>query len=249
MKKQIELIFNADDYALTKEATNAIATCFKKGYLNYTSIVVNTNELCEATSIARREGFLDKIGLHLNLSEGQPLTEEIKRDSLFCSSDTGMFNREFQKHILCRLILPRTSRINVTKEITAQMEMFLHKGYLPIYLDSHHHIHKELSLVFIVLGLMKKYGFHYVRVAKNTGKGKHIFLNRIINAIFTVYPGVKRKSKYLLQSLSEAFDSNGKFKGKIEIEVHPIKIQGELYDKTNDMQFMRRMQDVESLFV
>ena len=77
------IVRNADDFGKSTEINNAILTCFKDGLIDRTTIMVNMPGADEAAELAREEGFFDKVGLHLNLTEGEPLTDEIKQNPLF----------------------------------------------------------------------------------------------------------------------------------------------------------------------
>lgn len=239
MERMKRVIFNADDFGISEQCTDAIVESFNKGYLDYSSIMVNTHDFARAHEIAKEKGFKDKIGLHLNLSEGVPITEDIKKDKLFCNPETGCFNRAFQNKLLYRIILPRNSRKNLKQEIEAQISKFLLHGFYPIYLDSHHHVHKELSIMFILFPIMKKNGFSSVRIAKNTGKSIKNYINRFINFVILLYPGINKKSDYLFQSLAEFEGIN--IKGTVEIEVHPNYLGKQIIDQTIKKDFIRSM--------
>ena len=78
------IIVNADDFGRDEESTRAILECFRRGYINQTTLMVNMPCAEKAVVLAREAGFADKIGLHLNLTQGMPLTESIKRFSEMC---------------------------------------------------------------------------------------------------------------------------------------------------------------------
>lgn len=239
------IIVNADDFGLNKNYTNAIVDSFENGYLDSTSIMVNTEDFKRACVLAIENKFVDKVGLHLNLSEGYPLTDALKSDPLFCDSLTGQFNRAFQKKIINRVILPKKSRENLRCEIEKQIRKYLGEGLLPTFLDSHHHVHKELSVLMVLLPIMKKYGIHKIRIAKNTGKSLKNNLNRVINLIISIYPGIWKKSDYLIQSIAEAESEN--LKKTVEIEVHPYKLNECIIDKTKDTNLSRDMSEIVNI--
>lgn len=244
-KKKYLLIVNADDFGLSRECTDAIVDSMNKGYLHSTSIMTNTEDFERACRLAREYNFIERIGLHLNLSEGYPLSEPIKNDPLFCDPTTGRFNRAFQKHIFMRILLPKKSQENLRTEIVTQIKKYLGGGLSPTFLDSHHHVHKELSVLMILLPIMKREGICRIRIAKNTGTSIKNFLNMIINIIIGLYPGINKKSEYLFQSIAEAEKSE--LKGKVEIEVHPYRLNGQLIDKTKDVSLLRNMSDIVKL--
>lgn len=77
-----EFLINADDFGLSEEVNEAIIYGFQQGFLDRTSLMVNMPFCADAVRKARQYGFDDKVGLHLNLVQGTPLTEPIK--ILFC---------------------------------------------------------------------------------------------------------------------------------------------------------------------
>ena len=90
-----KLIINADDFGISHEVNEAITLCFNKNYINQTTIMVNMPYVDEAVELSKDNGFSDRVGLHLNLVEGKPLTERI-RDTIFCD-EHGMFISRIMK--------------------------------------------------------------------------------------------------------------------------------------------------------
>lgn len=74
----MKIILNADDFGMTHEANLGIEKAMQEGYCSQTSVVANTNYFDEAVEIAQKHGFMDKVGLHINLFDGTPLTGGIK---------------------------------------------------------------------------------------------------------------------------------------------------------------------------
>ncbi|MBQ1453116.1 MAG: ChbG/HpnK family deacetylase [Ruminococcus sp.] len=93
MTKQI--IINADDYGLNERNSKAIAQAFENGLITNTTVLANGEYLDEALALAREKNFFDKLGVHLNLTEGEPLTEDIKSCPRFVSG--GVFNKVYNK--------------------------------------------------------------------------------------------------------------------------------------------------------
>ena len=123
-----------------------------------------------SVEIARDRGFFDRIGLHLNLTFGTPLTEGIKKCRRICDCN-GSFNGAFHTSALGRLLLTKAERLAITEEVGAQMDKFVSYGFPLMHLDSHHHSHTDFSIVQIVLPLARKYGFQTIRLSRNVGQG------------------------------------------------------------------------------
>src|SRR5574344_1268555 len=93
MKK---IIINADDFGYSHSVNEAIVECFKRRYITQTTIMTNMPFYDEAITYAKENNLMDKIGLHINLDEGFPLTDDIKRNRKFCNSN-GEYNGAFHK--------------------------------------------------------------------------------------------------------------------------------------------------------
>ena len=163
----MKVIVNADDYGRDENATKAIAECFANGELTSTTAMVTSPYIGEAIAIAKRGEFFDRIGLHVNLVEGFPLTEEIKNCPLFCD-ETGAFNAAFIHRKLTRLLLPKRVRDIAGLEIRAQMSKFVSLGFPLRHYDSHCHSCTALSLLDAALDAALDYGFKSTRIYINT---------------------------------------------------------------------------------
>ena len=78
-----KIIINADDFGLAESSSKAIAKAFSENLISSTTACANGDYIEQAYNIARDNGFLDKIGIHINLTEGKPLTDGIKTDAFF----------------------------------------------------------------------------------------------------------------------------------------------------------------------
>lgn len=162
----IKLVINADDYGLNENQTEAILKSFREGIITSSTVVVTTSDYRRAILRAREEKVFDKIGLHLNLTQGMPLTEPIRRCRRFCNPD-GMFNKRFHNSALGRLILTKQERRAVSLEVDAQMRAYIDVGFPLMHLDSHHHSHTDISIAHIALPMAREMGFRSVRLSRN----------------------------------------------------------------------------------
>lgn len=226
----MEYIFNADDFGRTQTVNRAITEGFLNGNLDRTTIMVNMPFFEEAVRLSEDHKFKDRVGLHLNLTSGEPMTEKIKHCSRFCTN--GIFNGRIFSERKIQLILDHEERHAVCEEITAQIDRFLRSGFILMHLDSHGHVHTFPSIFPLIIRVIKKKRFDSVRISLNVGR-----------------PGLKNIYKLLVNSLLKsacgwhsATDYFGDFKsvicnsswldmknGKTEIMLHP-----NIYDE--DMQ-------------
>ena len=166
----MEIKVNADDWGLEPIRDKAIVECFRRGWLNSTTAVMNRPGLDAATEYAHEAGIADKVGLHINLTYDKPLTDPIKRYRIFCDDD-GLFNGAFHSKTVTRLWLPSDVKAAVATEISAQIRKYLEQGYTMMHADSHHHVHTDFAITPIVVALLREYGFRTMRISRNFGQG------------------------------------------------------------------------------
>ncbi len=164
------LILNADDYGKSKEVNRAIRECFQKGCINRTTLMVNMPDAKEAVNDAKQDGFADRIGIHLNLTEGMPLTEEIRSNPLFCDAQ-GRFHAGFRRKMINRLHMDKTSLKQVYAELNAQIKQYADWDLKLFHIDSHHHIHTDLPIYSVIRKLAGEYRFSSVRLSRNLYHG------------------------------------------------------------------------------
>ena len=122
----------------------------------------------EAAELAHAHGLGDRIGVHLVLTEGVPLTDAIRRLPRLCDAE-GRFRlwrgRERAFH------LPSAERVAVVAELRAQVDRVRGAGLAASHLDSHHHVHTEPGIAGVVIALAREQGVQRVRLARNCGTG------------------------------------------------------------------------------
>ena len=160
MKK---IIVNADDFGKSRSVNNAIMFAFNKGVINQTTIMTTEASFDDAVTIAKDNGFIDNVGLHLNLDEGEPLTENIKNVECFCNPD-GTFNRRFRRARLKNYWFDKTISQFCQEEMLAQMEKYKSIGSSLMHIDSHHHVHFKYSILTLLIPLAKEMGFRTMRI-------------------------------------------------------------------------------------
>ena len=219
----IQVIVNADDYGFDENRTKAILQAYEEGWISTTTAMVNMPWFEKSLEMAKGSRLFDNIGLHLNLTEGTPLTDSIKKSPLFCD-ENGQFNAVFHRSKKCRLVLPEFERNAVKEEVAAQFEKYRQSGLISFHLDSHHHSHTDWSVAGIVLPLAQKYGFKRVRLSRNFGTG--LTMPKRIYKYF-----LNKKLQNYLESNTEYFCNYEDFvknwqilpvQSSLEIMTHPL---------------------------
>lgn len=229
-RPNMEIIVNADDFGKSHEVNLGIVEAFKRDIIQRTTLMVNMPYVDEAVELAIKNGFFEKVGLHLNLTEGVPLTEGVKEFGWICSGHT--FNDRIRQYCRRHLHLSSTAKEAIKCEIEAQIQKYIAYGFPLMHFDSHQHVHNEFFIYSIIEKISKQYGFVSTRIPRNLMDG-HGFKNRIklvykywiqslINKSFT---GTKYFGSY-----PDFCDYGGTVKGSVEIMVHPILKGKMLYD-------------------
>ena len=168
------IIINADDFGLNANVNEAIVYCFRNNLISNTTVLSNMGCSSEAAvSISKEYDFKDKVGLHLNLQEGVPMTEKIKSIPLFCSRD-GHFkgiHLPAVKKAMPAFILSKSEREALKEEIDAQLLWYLDHGFTEKHMDSHQSVHSWNVILDVVLPLFQKYGFKTMRKRVHRGGG------------------------------------------------------------------------------
>lgn len=223
------VLINADDFGLNHETNLAVIELLKTNRIQRTTLMVNMPFAQEAVQMAKDNHLESKIGLHINLTDGSPLSSAIK-NTRFCSD--GVFVTK-QVESGARLYVKRSERRSIAEEVTAQFEKFKElMGYYPKHVDGHRHVHNYLGYLFSIIRISKIKGVESMRIGINlydrqtAGLVKKVYklvLNTIIKANFkhTDYMGA-----YL-----EYVDYYKASKDKsVEIMVHPTIMDGCVYD-------------------
>ena len=212
-----EFIVHADDFGKSAAVNEAIDECFRNQWISETSLMVNMPSCMDAVIKARKNGYEQFVGLHLNLTEGRPLTSEIREIPIFCSQD-GFFNKKFQRLARSRFFISHEERAAVRKELYAQMSRFLDIGGLARRIDSHHHIHTYWPFFRVVSPIALTLGFTSMRISADMHNVRwdrrlyKFFLNNRIRKTFetrTHFDGVNTR----------VLNDPG---GVVEVMVHPL---------------------------
>lgn len=157
------MIVVADDLGSGPGTDDAILELLG-GLVDAASLLVNGVGFEEAVEDARSQ----QLGVHLCLTDGEPLTDAMRVTARFCDGD-GRFRlwrgaeRAFH--------LGADERRLVAAEFRAQIERARRAGVQVAHLDSHHHVHTEPAIAPIVVALAREFGIPRVRLARNCGPG------------------------------------------------------------------------------
>ena len=234
----MQWIINADDFGLSQEVNSAVVQCFRDGTIDRTTLLVNMPQTDAACALAREHGFFDRVGLHINLVEGTPLTERCRRDPVLCGED-GRFLGQFHRALRGRFLLNRATREAIREETRAQIETYLAKGFPLMHADSHQYVHTYFSAAREILPLLEEYGFRSVRLSRNIPGGDTSLPFRVYKRLFNRHLAALRPKGRPIK-LTDYFGSMADWdafagkdaQGVCEVMVHPVLHDGVLYDDT-----------------
>lgn len=166
------IIVNADDYGLNERNSAAIAETFEKKLVTDTTMMATGEYFDDAVALAKERGFIDKIGIHLNLTEGVPLTEDIKRCPRFVTD--GRFNKKYDR---TKQLTP-DEKDAICLELSAQADKIQRAGITITHADSHHHIHTGIFIAPIAVKVCKEHGINKIRLHRNVGRIS--FIKRLV---------------------------------------------------------------------
>lgn len=122
----MKLIINADDFGFTRGVNLGILEAFKEGIVTSTSMLTNAPGFEHGIELMRQNKDL-KVGIHLVLTAGKPLTEGLKT----LVNEKGFFEHNFEK-------IEAADEEEIRKEYRAQIDKFLSTGFNPTHIDFHH---------------------------------------------------------------------------------------------------------------
>lgn len=228
------LIINADDFGKSEDINVAIMSAMNLNLCLDTTLLVNFEASAHAAGIAISNKKKHNVGIHLNLTEGFPLTNRIKNENRFCNRD-GLFQYKKNKRIIH---LSASERRAVYEELTSQIQLCRNLGIPISHADSHNHIHEEPGMLLILLSILKKENIPFLRIAKNIGRTSLInsTYRKVYNSILSF--NNLTATKYF-GSISDFNNSTSQIKKDsiVEIMIHPGSIINseifDLYSKDN----------------
>ena len=227
------LIVNADGFGISNTVNRAILESIESGLVTSTSIMANMPGFEDAVTLLREHGALNiRVGVHLNLTAGYPLSGAILDCPRFCN-DNGRFIYDRKRRFF---LLNRSEKRAVYAEMKAQIERVLDTGIIPAHLDSHHHLHTWWGVAPLVCRLGREYGVGRIRLTRNIGRPPTL-AKRIYKALFNKWRLGSRQdfnnTDYFggIEDVN-VFSRQHILHGKtMEIMVHPLfNEEGELVD-------------------
>ncbi|XP_019641147.1 PREDICTED: carbohydrate deacetylase-like [Branchiostoma belcheri] len=134
MKK---LVVNADDFGYCPERNRGIVESYLHGDVTTASLMANTDAAEDAIKLAVLHAI--PLGLHLNLTEGRPVSNRLRAGSSLVDGD-GWFHGKLG--VRKTAYSGSLDTAEVGEEIEAQLRWFADRlGKPPTHIDGHNHVH------------------------------------------------------------------------------------------------------------
>ncbi len=152
------LIINADDLGINSARSHGIFQTMEFGVVSNASLICSGSDADRAARHARERNV--PTGLHLNLTDGWPISDPAHIESLLES--TGDFrNCDSQKRLLAE---GQIDPVHMEREIRAQVEWLLDHYGQPTHVDGHDHIHIHPAVTPLLIPILDRYGIGLVRL-------------------------------------------------------------------------------------
>lgn len=150
------LIVNADDLGAGAETDRGILKAFREGVVTSASLLANGPSFSSAAKTARLEAL--PVGVHLNLSEGVPLTGPL----CGLTDRAGRFPGKYRLRQLLAGTPPDPEHL--LRELTAQVERVFEAGLRPDHVDTHQHFFLFPSATPVVMEVARRFGIGALRL-------------------------------------------------------------------------------------
>src|ERR1051326_4988638 len=158
------LIVTADDFGLTNRVNEAIAAAARDGIVTSASLMVTGGAFESAVNIARNTPRLD-LGLHLNLTEGRPISRWETIRSL-ANSDGFLYRHPVK--LVFALALRQVEPTDLEREIRSQIDKANVQGLQITHIDGHKHVHAMPAIIRMIARIAPECGIQAIRCVRET---------------------------------------------------------------------------------
>jgi hopanoid biosynthesis associated protein HpnK len=256
------LIVNADDFGMTEGVNRGILESHRHGIVTSTTLLA-TGAAFESAVAARAEHPRLGIGVHLNLSEGHPVSPPSQIPSLV--------NSQGHLHLtpgkLCfAIITGRVRMAEIEAELRAQITKVMNTGIIPTHVDGHMHVHVLPGVSKAVIKVAQEFHIPAVRcpvepaAALHAAKARNaslterrlislavsanaLRLRRLAQNAGLAYPahfyGIFATGHLDLQAVAQILQSVPETAAPSELMCHPGYIDAALADTGGELQHQR----------
>lgn len=151
------LIVNADDFGFTRGTNEGIVRAFKKGIVNSTTLMANSEAFEHAVALAKENPELG-VGCHLTAVGGKVIV----REASSLADDSGFMPKTLTD-LITQLTRGRVSYQDLEREFAAQVERIIASGIKPTHLDTHKHTAIHPAVTKAMARVAYEFGIQAVR--------------------------------------------------------------------------------------
>jgi chitin disaccharide deacetylase len=155
-----QLILSADDLGADISRNVGIFEAIEAGVLTSTCILVNGCAFQHALANIHKINTKISIGVHLNLSEGRPLSSDLK---VLIGPD-GCFAGKAETHRRLAARGNNLLRREIRQEFAAQIAMLKNAGVPIDHLNGHQHIHVFPAALTEAIWAANEFGIRWIRI-------------------------------------------------------------------------------------
>jgi predicted glycoside hydrolase/deacetylase ChbG (UPF0249 family) len=160
----MRVIINSDDLGMNPVVNERILDLMSRRRITSASILANGPSVEQAIRLIPK-GTGCSLGVHLNLTEFEPLTPARHLGGIqACLNENGAFAGQGN---LSRLSMSPSLQEGLYRELRLQVEKVVGLGVKISHLDSHNHIHTIPHVFPILKRLQKEFGIRKVRTTWN----------------------------------------------------------------------------------
>src|SRR5579859_2991080 len=158
----MKIIVNADDLGISEPVNEAIFQGMQRKVITSATMLANGPSLKPAARELHRFPHCS-FGVHLNLTEFEPVCPESCRDLKPILNPDKCFNGNSIREV--RITLPMLRAI--FREWCFQIDCLIQHGVEPSHLDAHHHVHTIPQMLPVLRALRQRYKIDKIRISRN----------------------------------------------------------------------------------
>jgi len=172
-----QLIVNADDYGADHARNEGIVEGLAAGVITGVSILANGPSFAEIRKcFASFSRNAVSWGLHINLSEGKPVSSSLP----LLTGPDGYFRGKESARQLLEKAGHRRLEGEVRREIQAQIDLLRQSGIPVSHLDGHQHVHIFPAVIRAALDGAEKNGIPWIRLPEEPPPIKMMAKDRLL---------------------------------------------------------------------
>lgn len=154
-----KIIINADDLGMSLEVNSQIEDCIRQGVVTSSTLMANAPAFSDGVRIAKQYPQIS-VGVHLNIIEFKPLTDDAVFRKYGMVGDDGYFIEGAVNYVSINEELKKA----ILDEWDAQITKVEKEGLIPTHCDSHEHTHMIQDLQETLCQVLNKH--HITRVRR-----------------------------------------------------------------------------------